>query len=96
MYINNVETSLRSEVKRLTDELHNYQLDLDDAKISRRELQQRLQDSERHREYAEQENDKLKVHAELWSSCRLSLAWTGLSAVQSIESQSVHLDIDRW
>lgn len=77
MYNNTMETSLRGEVKRLTDELHNYQLDLADATKSRRELQQRLQDSERDREYAEQENDSLKVRANSDLVFQMSLGWIG-------------------
>ncbi|RYP09182.1 hypothetical protein DL764_001453 [Monosporascus ibericus] len=63
IYAEHIESSLRQENTVLRQELRNTRLDLDDAAQSRRDLQQRLLDTEARMGYVSQDNDNLKVPA---------------------------------
>lgn len=54
MYCERIEVGLRSENARLAKELEDAQLDLDDSRRSRRDLQQQLT-------FAEQRSDKFNA-----------------------------------
>lgn len=62
LYAEHIESSLRHENALLRQELGDIRLDLDDAAKSRRDLQQRLRDTEAQMGYISLDNDNLKVN----------------------------------
>jgi hypothetical protein len=64
-----METTLRHENQRLSKELEDAQLDLDDARRSRREMQQQLNVTNQRLGQFNMDNENLKVF-----SCTLNLS----------------------
>lgn len=62
LYAEHIESTLRHENALLRQELRDTRFDLDDTTKSRRDLQQRLRDTEAHVGYISQDNDNLKVN----------------------------------
>ncbi len=75
-YCERVETSLRLENQRLTDELNNYRLDLADATKSRRELQQQVEETKQHVKFLSQEQVgamKFRIRAAATEAFRIAI-----------------------
>ena len=64
-YCERLETTLRQETDRLSEELRDTRFDLEDARQSRRGFQQEMQDLRSRVGWLSQENDNLKVTGEL-------------------------------
>lgn len=85
IYCEGMETGLRLENARLAKELEDAQLDLDDARRSRRDLQQQLNVAQQRVGQFSVDCDSMRVRAGLEGhSCMLITA----------ESKSLHYGID--
>jgi hypothetical protein len=65
LYCEHIENTLRHENQRLTKELEDAQLDLDDARRSRREMQQQLSITNQRLGQFNMDNTNLKVASRL-------------------------------
>lgn len=61
IYSEKMESSMRAENGRLTQQLRGLSMDLEDATKSRRQLQHRLQDVEARMGFGSLDNNQLKV-----------------------------------
>jgi hypothetical protein len=82
-----METGLRLENARLAKELEDAQLDLDDARRSRRDLQQQLNLAQQRVGQFSVDCDSMRVRAGFQS---------GACVLMCAESQSLHYGFDRW
>jgi hypothetical protein len=69
VYIDKLETDLRGENERLSKELVDAQLDLDDARRSRREMQQQLSLTSQQLGQYNTDNETLKVLQAHFHNC---------------------------
>lgn len=63
IYANDIEVNLRNENTNLAGRLQDAELDLDDARRSRRELQQQLKEANQRMAQFNMDNENLKVNA---------------------------------
>lgn len=63
IYANDIEANLRNENQNLAGRLQDAELDLDDARRSRRELQQQLKEANQRMAQFNMDNENLKVNA---------------------------------
>lgn len=63
IYANDIEVDLRNENTNLAGRLQDAELDLDDARRSRRELQQQLKEANQRMAQFNMDNENLKVNA---------------------------------
>lgn len=76
IYANDIEVNLRNENTNLAGRLQDAELDLDDARRSRRELQQQLKEANQRMAQFNMDNENLKVNAAAGVYSGRKLTWT--------------------
>lgn len=75
IYANDIEVNLRNENANLARRLQDAELDLDDARRSRRELQQQLKETNQRMAQLKMDNENLKVNAAAGVYSGRKLTW---------------------
>lgn len=75
IYANDIEVNLRNENTHLAGRLQDAELDLDDARRSRRELQQQLKEANQRMTQFNIDNENLKVNAAAGVYSDRKLTW---------------------